>query len=527
MSISIASPFNKTYVRPLFADIQDARSAQSRSAFSGQQVDKIDFRKLSEVDESFFQTAYENVQRGFVVESSADLVAQRNEIANQVDDATRYQQADDLAPDYVSHLYNSINKVIVASNGNETKKYVNPDDKEICNDHTTTYSAKTKNGTIINVSQTAADLGDMGDSYGQAIQITRSNGLQVNLELTDDLRINELEDCGIAIYFASTGITKHYSVDGVESIIEDVSNLLGTDGDDIIINKYGNQINSGDGDDIIFNFANDTVINAGAGNDKIIICNPEASGLQIDTGDGSDVVAAFRMDSSTVNLNDGDFLVAARLDNSTITASGNISIKTEELNKSTLSTDQGKANINIGRVLESAVHIGDTNLVTIGSTQDSNITLTSNNYINAFINHNNRSNIDIHALEVDLTSSSFMNSSINIDSEISNVTISSLFNSALNTGDGKDNIKIDSVYTSNIYTNGGNDSIIFDNAMSSKIFSGGGNDTIKYRIAHSSQISSGSGRDSVTNGIRVDKIYNKNLLSLAAKAWDDQVIFDA
>lgn len=31
----------------------------------------------------------------------------------------------------------------------------------------------------------------------------------------------------------------------------------------------------------------------------------------------------------------------------------------------------------------------------------------------------------------------------------------------------------------------------------------------------------------MTSDIRVDKIYNKNLLSLAAKAWDDQVIFDA
>lgn len=493
MSISISSSFDIN-ISSQFADIQDIRRAHSRSTMTAKQADMADLNQMQLVDESFFQKAYENFRKAPVIVSASGLVDQRNEMANKIDDATRYQQANDLAPDYISHLYNSINEVTLSSNGNESKKYVNPYDKEIFNDHTTTHSAQTKNGTIINISHTASVLDDMHPSYGQAIQITRTNGLQINLELTDDLRINELEDGGLAIYFASTGITKHYSVDGVESIIEDVSNLLRTDGDDIIINKYGNQINSGDGDDIIFNFNNNTVINAGAGNDKIIIYNPEASGLQIDTGDGSDVVAAFRMDSSTVNLNDGDFLVAARLDNSTITASGNISIKAEELNKSSLSTGQGNANINIGGVFESAVNIVDTNLVTIWSTQDSNITLTSNNYINAFIGNNNSSNIDIHALQVDLTSSSFMNSSININSEKSNVTISSLFNSTLYTGDGEDHIKIDSVHTSNIYTNGGNDSIIFDNAMSSKIFSGGGNHTIKYRIAHSSQINSGSGR---------------------------------
>lgn len=545
MSISISNLINSNAYSQ-FVDIQDARRAQSRTAFSTLQADRVDLSKLQQVDESFFQKAYENFAKAPVIESSADLVTQRNEMGNQVDESTRYQQANDLAPEYISYLYNKINKVTVDSNGNETKNYVNPYDKEIFNDHTTTYSAKTKNGTIINVSQTASDLGDWGDSFGQAIQITRTNGLQINIELTDDLRINELEDGGLSVYFASSGITKKYSIDGIESILGSEDSLLGTDEDDIIINKYGTQINSGDGDDIIFNFANNAVINAGSGNDKIIIANPEASGIQIDTGDGSDIVAAYSINSSTINLNDDDFLIAARLDNSTITGSGNISIKAEELNKSILSTAQGRANINIGRVLESAVRIDDTNLVTIGSTQDSNILLNSNNYINAFIRNNNRSDINIRALQVDLNSSSFMNSSISIDSIKSNVTISSLSNSTLYTGDGEDNIKFNSVHTSNIYTNGGNDSIIFDramsseifsgdgndsiifdNAMSSKIFSGGGNDTIKYRIAHSSQINSGSGRDSVTSDIRVDKIYNKNLLSLAAKAWDDQVVFDA
>lgn len=161
MSISVASSFD-TNIRPQFADIQDIRRVQSRTAFSAQQVDTVDLSKLQQVDESFFQKAYENFAKAPVIESSADLVTQRNEMGNQVDESTRYQQANDLAPEYISYLYNKINKVTVDSNGNETKNYVNPYDKEIFNDHTTTYSAKTKNGTIINVSQTASDLGDWG-----------------------------------------------------------------------------------------------------------------------------------------------------------------------------------------------------------------------------------------------------------------------------------------------------------------------------------------------------------------------------
>lgn len=67
---------------------------------------------------------------------------------------------------------------------------------------------------------------------------------------------------------------------------------------------------------------------------------------------------------------------------------------------------------------------------------------------------------------------------------------------------------------------------MFDSATNSNISSGGGNDIIKYRTANSSQISSGSGKNSVTSNIHLDKIYTKNILSLAAKAWENQVTFE-
>jgi len=121
------------------------------------------------------------------------------------------------------------------------------------------------------------------------------------------------------------------------------------------------------------------------------------------------------MSSSAINLNDDDFLVAARLNDSTITANGNISIKSEELSKSSLSTGNGKANVNIGRVLESAVSIGDSDLVLIGSAHSSNISLASSNNLKASINVIRRgSNIDITAHELKLTSASIDDSKVNI-----------------------------------------------------------------------------------------------------------------
>ena len=528
MSISVSSPLGtNSYSQDVYfkESVNSPAKTGVTDTFNSRNFDTIEWRKFDLTDSNCYQTTYADLGK---IEFATTIVNQRMERATQVDDATRYQQADDMASDYTSFLYNNINKVNMdPETGNESPVRLNPYHEDIHENHITTYSEKTKKGTIINVSHVGSDRPDQLDTFGHAVQITRANGLQINLELTDDLRINELEDGGLAIYFASTGLTKHYSADGIESIIENDTALLGTDGDDIIINKYGNQINSGDGDDIIFNFANNAAINAGAGNDKIIIGNPEASGIQIDTGDGRDVVAAYSMNSSTINLNDDDFLIAARLDNSTITGAGNITIKAEALNNSTLSTSQGKADINIGKILDSAVSIAETDLVTFGSVHNSDVSLASSNIINAYITSTKGSHINIEALDTNLVASSILESDINIDSKKSNITSSSLIDSNLYTGDGADDIRIDKVHAANIYTNDGNDTIIIDSVTNSKVFSGNGNDTIKYRSALQSQINSGSGRDNVTSNIRIDKIYNKNLFSLAAKAWDDQVIFDA
>lgn len=149
MSISISSPFNDN-IGFQFAGIQKYQTTQSRRTnISGTSVDQVDLNNMQLVDESVFQKAYENFTKGQVIDSTSDmvaqqLVAQRNEMAKQVDDATRYQQADEMATDYISHLYNNINRVSVADNGNESPKHVNPFDQEIYNDRVTTYSAKTK-----------------------------------------------------------------------------------------------------------------------------------------------------------------------------------------------------------------------------------------------------------------------------------------------------------------------------------------------------------------------------------------------
>lgn len=525
MSISISSFFDISNRSPFAAEIKKNGQSHSRAMVGTSKLDVSDLRELHFADETCFQSAYENFTMAPKIEFAVDVVAQRKETANQIDNESRYQIAKEMALEYTSFLYNHINKVKVNSNsGNESPEHVNPFHNDIYKDHITTYSSTTKNGTIVNISQMASDLYEEHNNYGQAVQITRTNGLQVNLELNDDLRINELDDGCLTIYFASSGITKHFSVDGIESIIENGDSPLGTNGDDIIINKYGSEIISGDGDDIIFNFADNTVINAGDGNDKILICNPESSGVHIDTGDGRDIVAAYSMKSSIVNLNDDDFLVVAQLENSAITATGNVSIKAEEVRQSSLSTDFGKANLNLGRILESAVSIGDTELVTIGSVDNSDISLESSDEINAFIRNIKRSNVTIYAKQVNLTNSSLLDSDMKVDATKANIISSSLGNSNLATGDGEDTIKVYSLSNSTISTGGGNDYITFNNSSNSKVFSGTGNDTIKYNIANWSQINQGSGKNTVIENVRIDKINNKNLLSLAAEAWNTHVM---
>lgn len=459
------------------------------------------------------------------VEYAADVVNKRNEAAKQIDECQRYNDAANIAKDYINYLNNEINQFKTDVNGHDKVIQASPLLDGITQNNSTIYSATTKNGTIVSVTQMCSLLGShMQDVGGQAVQVTRTNGLQINIELTDDLRINELEDGGLSVYFSSSGITKHYAVDGTESIIEDDEKSLGSGLDDIIINKYGKEINSGDGDDIIFNFANNAIINSGSGDDKILICNSEASGINIDTGDGNDVVAGYSIDSSVIKLNDGDSLVASQIGNSKITSNGNFSIKADALIDSTLSAGQGRANINFGTILSSAVNIKNAGVVAIGKTLSSDISLSSIDEFDAFISIIYKSNVLFGGQQANLINTKVSDSTIVSEANTTNINSGSIFNGSITTSDGNDTIQLGSITNSVIDTGAGDDVIKFNDSLASKIIAGEGNDTIIYNIANNTQIYGGAGKNSVIGDVRADKVNNVHVLSLAAKAWNDHVM---
>ena len=459
------------------------------------------------------------------IEYAADVVNKRNEVAKQLDETQRYNDAANIAKDYINYLNNDINQFKTDVNGHDKVIHASPLLDGITQNNSTTYSATTKNGTIVSVTQMCSLLGPhMQDVAGRAVQVTRANGLQINIELTDDLRINELEDGGLSVYFASSGVRKHYAVDGTESIIEDDEKSLGSGLDDIIINKYGKEINSGDGDDIIFNFANNAIINSGSGDDRILICNSEASGINIDTGDGNDVIAGYSIDSSVIKLNDGDSLVVSQIGNSKITSNGNFSIKADTLIDSTLSAGQGRANINFGTILSSAVNIENAGVVAIGKTLSSYISLSSIDEFDAFISIIYKSNVLFGGQQANLINTKVSDSNIESEANTTNINSGSIFNGSIATSDGNDTIQLGSITNSVIDTGSGDDVIKFNDSLASKIIAGEGNDTIIYNIANNTQIYGGAGKNSVIGDVRADKVNNVHVLSLAAKAWNDHVM---
>lgn len=139
-------------------------------------------------------------------------------------------------------------------------------------------------------------------------RITRSDGLQLTLNVSDDVRINDLEDGTLSLYFPSTGKTCLFDSAGVMRVEEGEPNQSGTGGDDIIINVNGSVVDGGDGDDTIFNFANNTTITGGNGDDTVFMNT--SSGNTITMGDGNDRLVGKTLNNSHVDMGEGDNVVS-------------------------------------------------------------------------------------------------------------------------------------------------------------------------------------------------------------------------
>lgn len=150
-------------------------------------------------------------------------------------------------------------------------------------------TATSKHGTVITVTSGTVEPGSA--EVRNTLQITRPDGLQLDLELDGDVRINDSADGSLSVYFPSSGKTCVFDAFGAMTVRQDEAGQSGTNGDDILINVKGSLVDGGDGDDTIINLADDAVINGGKGNDTIIVDQAFNASIHGGTGKNSIVVS--------------------------------------------------------------------------------------------------------------------------------------------------------------------------------------------------------------------------------------------
>lgn len=367
--------------------------------------------------------------------SASEKIAARDEAVRQQDPAARYQAALGFGPDFVDFINGNINvadKNGYKDNSNELKKAHFEGQTSTC------ISAQ---GTIIGVDRISEHP---GKNEKNTIQITRKDGFQVNLELDDDLRINDLDDGSLSIYYASTGISRIFDAEGKETTIQGEKNVLGTSEDDIIINTFSRRVDAGDGDDTIINFGENVEILGCAGDDNIFLHSCFTNGVSIDGGAGNDTIVGYDISESNIVMNEGeDVLMSMRIAQSNIVSSGNDTIKTQQFHESKLTHSNGLMNIDIGGILESSLTID-------------RVKPFSSNVIR-------RSSLSIANGDVFFNTGGITGSSITTGSGNDRITTRDIHDSNLNTGDGNDIIRNKGCTDdSSLNTGNGVDTIIFE-----------------------------------------------------------------
>jgi hypothetical protein len=226
-----------------------------------------------------------------------------------------------------------------------------------------------KQGTIVTVASIVAtadpatafpfpflSYADSTSSY--IASITRQDGLQINLALNEDIRVNDLEDGGLAVYFAQSGITHMYDAAGNKSVLESEGGALaGTAGDDILINRFGSFVDAGDGDDTIINFAHNATILGGNGDDKIFV-PVSANNVSLDGGAGNDLIVAHRLDNSTITMLEGDDRLVAGNVSGTIESAGNDVIRAGSISGA-IHSDTGGLHLTAAGSIAANISLGD------------------------------------------------------------------------------------------------------------------------------------------------------------------------
>ncbi|MFW5490172.1 MAG: hypothetical protein ACNI3A_17420 [Desulfovibrio sp.] len=195
-------------------------------------------------------------------------------------------------------------------------------------------------GTSVNVKRSVA-----GPQSTYMAAITTASGLHLELELSDDARITDLEDGGISVTYRGSGETHVYDAAGNKTVRQNESDTFaGTDKDDIFINLRGSEVDGGAGNDTIINFANNATLHGGDGDDTIILARASI-GNTINAGGGNDSLQGGVVLKSNIDMGDGDNKVDLdRLGDGTkmLLGSGNNTINVNRISRSSIAVGNGK-----------------------------------------------------------------------------------------------------------------------------------------------------------------------------------------
>ena len=150
---------------------------------------------------------------------------------------------------------------------------------------------------------------DTASRRGPGVLRVERPGLEpIEIPLDENMRINESSDGSLRIFFANSGEVWSFDAEGNKTVSmeEGSAELVGTDGDDILINLTASRVSGDDGNDLIINVADNVLIEGGKGDDTIRLHGSTSSGLTVDAGEGNDIVRGMLVKDSHISTGDGN-----------------------------------------------------------------------------------------------------------------------------------------------------------------------------------------------------------------------------
>lgn len=381
-------------------------------------------------------------------------------------------------------------------------------------------STTSSQGTIVTVSTPSASAYEL--------KITRKDGLQLTFEARDDMRINDLEDGSLSVYFPASGQTCLFDASGAMSVLQGETGQSGTSSDDIIINVKGTKVDGGDGNDTVFNFADNATITTGEGDDAVF--TTAENSLTIDTGNGNDRLFGKTLSASTVNMGEGDnsfhagmaggelrmgdgnntlisnnFIGSSASNTKNPTQSlyvsvgnGNNYIHTGAISKSAeVSIGDGNNNIQLGGI-EGEASIGNGhNTIQIGGVNNGVSIGNGNNEIRANLGQEAKMNVGNGKNTVSIGGMGDSSSVVLGNGGNTVIIERGMTNASISTGSGEDTFFLESGNRSVVDAGAGNDTIYMNNLRNSTLYAGDGDDTIYVDEAQHAFISGGNGNDTI------------------------------